>query len=262
MRFFDSHAHYNDDRFTSEYPGGIDRALKDANESGAMFIMNVGSSLSSSKQSVELAHRFDFVYATVGLHPCDALDVPASMLDETFGHMIELAQDNEVRAWGEIGLDYHWAPDEKEKQKTFFDTQLAIAENLGLPVIIHDREAHGDCMDIISAHPRVTGVFHSFSGSAEMARQLTDKGWYISFSGPVTYKNAHKVREAAAIVPLDQLLVETDAPYLPPVPFRGKLNSSMYLPYTIKALADARAADEEQIAAVTLENAKKFYHIQ
>ncbi len=262
MRFFDSHAHYNDTRFVREYPGGYENALRDAVSAGAAFIMNVGSSLQSSEESVNLAERFGFVYASVGLHPCDALVIPPEKLDNTLERLISLSKHEKVCAWGEVGLDYHWNPDEKEQQKEIFDKQLSIAESLSLPVIIHDREAHGDCLDIAAAHPKLNGVFHSFSGSAEMARQLTRKGWYVSFSGPVTYKNAHNVREAAEAVPEELLLVETDTPYLPPVPFRGKINTSAYLPYTIRALAEARETDAEILAETTLNNALRFYRIK
>ena len=181
-------------------------------------------------------------------------DLP-SVLDE----IRTLCTHEKVVALGEIGLDYYWDDSQKDRQKSILDAQLSMAEELDLPVIIHDREAHGDTMDVLRAHPNVRGVLHSFSGSAEMARQLLKNGWYISFSGPITYKNARSLREVAASVPLDRILIETDAPYLPPEPHRGKINFSGYLPFTAKAVADVKECPLEEIARQTTENAKALF---
>ena len=172
-----------------------------------------------------------------------------------------LASDpqNKVVAIGEIGLDYYWRQDNKAEQKECFELQLSLAEELSLPVIIHDREAHGDCFETVLKYPCVKGVFHSYSGSAEMARELVKRGWYISFSGVVSFKNAAKIKEVAAVVPDDRILIETDAPYLAPHPFRGKINHSGRLFYTASALAEARNTDLRSISALTYNNAKALF---
>lgn len=258
---FDSHAHYDDHRFAEEFEGGVDGAIRAAHEAGVDYIANIGSSLRSSRNSVELADRYDFIYATVGLHPYDAQQIDAADLDSALHQVEELTKHGKVRAIGEIGLDYHYDGTDKERQSYFFSTQMEIAQKVGLPVIIHSRDAAGDTFDMIRRYPEVKGILHSYSGTAEMARQLCDMGWYISFSGPVTYKNAAKVKESAAIVPDDKLLIETDCPYLPPVPHRGELNYSGYLHFTCQGVADARGADYDTVAKLTYENAKRFFRI-
>jgi len=262
MRYFDSHAHYNDDRFAEEYPGGADAAIADAQKLGVDAILNAGTNPGTTAVSIALAEKYPFFYASAGLHPSDSMRIAPSGIQGALDDIRRMAIHPKCTAIGEIGLDYHWEPDGRARQTPIFDAQLSIAEELKLPVIIHDRDAHGDCFDIVRAHPNVIGVFHSFSGSAEMARQLVNMGWYISFSGPITYKNAHKVREAAAVVPHDRILAETDAPYLPPVPFRGQLNYSGYLPYTVRAIADAIGLTKEETAFRTFENAKRLFQIQ
>jgi TatD DNase family protein len=171
----------------------------------------------------------------------------------------ELAGGSRVVAIGEIGLDYHYDIIDKEVQAKFFEAQLELAEKLSLPVVIHTRDAMGDTLEILSRHPNVRGVMHSFSGSAEVALELTKKGWYISFSGPVTYKNAVKVKEAAAVVPADRILIETDCPYLPPVPHRGELNYSGYMKHTAEAVADIREVSLDEIARITWKNACRLF---
>ena len=208
-----------------------------------------------------LAEQYPFFYASAGIHPGDSRRITDEEIPAALDAIRRIAAHPKCVAIGEIGLDYHWDPDGKVRQSALFDAQMSMAEELKMPVIIHDRDAHGDCFDIVRAHPNVIGVFHSFSGSAEMARQLVQMGWYISFSGPITYKNAHKVREAAAVVPHDRILTETDAPYLPPVPHRGELNYSGYLPYTVRAIAEASGMTEEEAAQRTLENAARLFGI-
>lgn len=261
MPYFDSHAHYNDARFAAEYPGGAPAALAAARDAGVEYIVNVGTNPQTSRESLALADTYSFVYAAAGLHPTDALDIPDERLNDVFDDLRTLLLHPKCRAHGEIGLDYHWDPHGAERQKHIFDVQLSIAEETGLPAVIHDRDAHGDCFDILRAHPNVRGILHSFSGSAEMARQLAARGWYISFSGPITYKNAHKVREAAAAVPHELLLIETDSPYLPPVPHRGELNYSGYLPFIAAALADAAGLTPEEAADITYRNAQTVFGI-
>ena len=258
---FDSHAHYDDHRFDEEFEGGMAGALRLAREAGVEKIVNVGSSLPHSIASVRLAEEYDFIYAAVGIHPCDGQNIPADRHASALAELEALAAHEKVRAIGEIGYDYHWDGTDKELQTYFFDAQLTLAEKLGLPVITHSRDAAGDTFDMIRRHPNAHGVLHSYSGTAEMARQLCDLGWYISFSGPVTYKNAGKVKEAAAIVPADRILIETDCPYLPPVPHRGKINYSGYLTHTCEAIADVRGITPDEAAEITYKNACRFFGI-
>ena len=262
MEYFDSHAHYTDARFAEEYPGGADAAIRDAYDLGVRYILNAGTNPQTSWESLALAEKYDFLYAAAGLHPEDAMHIADEDIPSVLDEIRSLASHPKAVAIGEIGLDYHWDPDGKERQMRLFDAQLSMAEELSLPVIVHDRDAHGDAFDVVRAHPHVRGVFHSFSGSAEMARQLSRMGWYISFSGTISYKNAAKVREAAAVVPHDRLLIETDAPYLAPVPHRGKINYSGYVPCTARALADAIGLGEEETVRLTTQNAKNLFGIK
>ena len=211
------------------------------------------------------------MYAAVGIHPEDShwIADPDKALGELRGMLGDAAsrKRDKILALGEIGLDYHYENYgeialDREKESYFFEAQMRLAEELGLPVIIHDREAHGDCFETVLRHPNVRGVFHSYSGSAEMARELTRRGWYISFSGTLTFKNASRVREAALAVPRDRLLVETDAPYLAPHPMRGKLNHSGLLIHTLSALAALWECTPEEAAAITAQNGKNlFFHL-
>ena len=262
MQLIDSHAHYDDSRFAEEYEGGADKALCDAHELGITAVINCGTRIETSLSSIALADKFEFVYAAVGYHPEDCQSVADEDEERVLDEINALAKHDKVVAIGEIGLDYHYDGTMKEKQHRFFEYQLSMAKRLDLPVIIHDRDAHGDTMEIVRRHKGVRGVFHSFSGSAEMARQLVDIGWYISFSGPITYKNTGKLQEAARIVPTDRILVETDCPYLPPVPYRGKLNYSGYMFNTLNALAAARNEDADALAEATVKNAKELFAIK
>ncbi|MBE6541414.1 MAG: TatD family deoxyribonuclease [Ruminococcaceae bacterium] len=262
MFLFDSHAHYDDHRFEEEFNGGTHGAIMKAHSEGVAWIVNVGSSLASSERSVALAEKYDFIYAAVGIHPSDAQRVPANEIDRTLYEIEKMASHEKVRAIGEIGFDYHWDGTDYERQAYFFDAQMEIARRVSLPVVIHTRDAMGDTLDLLSRHPDVLGVLHSFSGSAETARQLSAKGWYISFSGPVTYKNANKVKEAAVIVPEDKILIETDSPYLPPVPHRGEMNYSGYIKHTCQAVADIRGKQFDEMAEITTSNAKRFFAIK
>jgi len=260
MRFFDSHAHYDDERFAEEFPGGTEGVLSYIHAQGVQAVCNIGSSLSSSRVSLALAECYAWISAAVGLHPGDVQRLPEdTSLASCIEEIRKLAAHPKACAIGEIGLDYHYDGTDPILQKAFFDAQMSLAEELRKPVIIHDRDAHGDTFDMILAHPNVQGILHSYSGSPEMARQLTDRGWYISFSGTVTYKNAAKVKESCAIVPEDLLLLETDAPYLPPVPHRGKMNHSGYLVYTAAAMAEIRNTTPERIAECTFQNACRAF---
>ncbi len=261
----DSHAHYFDKRFENEYEGGADILLCEAVlPSGIEAIINVGTSPENSRVCIEQAAKYEKMYAAVGIHPEDCQHLAGSVSEEVdkircLVDTEEKRRKNKIVAIGEIGYDYYWQPVDKERQRDFFEAQLALAEQVGLPVIIHDREAHGDCFETVLKHQNITGVFHSYSGSAEMARELTKRGWYISFSGVITFKNARRVREVAASVDKNFLLVETDCPYLSPEPYRGRLNSSEKLPHTVAALAEAVGLTYEQTVELTRANTKRLF---
>ena len=263
---FDTHAHYFDRRF-DEADGGADSVLQNAVfGQGVIGVINVGTSPENALRCIEQARRYEGMYAAVGIHPEDCKALVGTPTEE-IGRIRALLdtpekrKQNKIVALGEIGLDYYWEPYEKETQAVYFEEQLRLAGELSLPVIIHDREAHGDCFETVLRHPCVTGVFHSFSGSAEMARELTRRGWYISFSGVVTFKNAKRVREVAKAVPLDRILIETDCPYLSPEPYRGRLNHSGRLTYTANALAELLQADARTVADQTRSNAETLFRL-
>lgn len=260
MKLIDSHAHYDDGRFEHEFEGGSDAALTESFEKGISAVINVATCLENAATTLALAEKYGNIFAAVGYHPSDCEKLEDEEVERSLYEIERLAAENEkVVAIGEIGLDYHFEPYDRERQKFFFEYQLETAARLDLPVIVHDRDAHGDSLEIVKKHPGVRGVFHSFSGSAEMAQELLSLGWYISFGGPVTYKNAKNVKRAAASVPLDRLLIETDAPYLPPVPHRGELNYSAYMFHTLKGLSEATGKDEETLARATFENTCRLF---
>lgn len=255
MIIFDSHAHYNDERFGSM--SERDARIKEIMDGGVKYIINAGTSPDSSRESLNIAEKFDGFYASVGLHPSDLYDLndPHTALKE----IEALASHPKAVAIGEIGLDYYWHKERNEFQKEFLHYQLDLAEKLDLPVIIHDREAHGDCLEAVFAHPNVRGVFHSYSGSGESASELVKRGWYISFSGVVTFKNASRLAEIVPTIPDDRILVETDCPYLTPHPHRGERNDSSYLTYTIEKIASLRGDTPDRIAALTLKNTATLF---
>ena len=267
---FDSHAHYFDGRFEKEQEGGAHAILEELLGNSVEGIINVGTNPQSSRLAVEQAARYAGMYAAVGIHPEDChyisdVDVALAQLRAMLGTS-ETRRRDKIVAIGEIGLDYHWQsygeiPMDKGKQALFFDAQLDLSEELDLPVIIHDREAHGDCFETVLRHPRCRGVFHSYSGSAEMALELVKRGWYISFSGTLTFKNAERVRDCARRVPHDRVLIETDAPYLAPHPMRGKLNHSGLLFYSLETLGEVWGCSPEEAAAMTNQNAKRLFAI-
>ncbi len=268
MNIFDTHAHYFDGRFEREAEGGADAVLHAVMPDPVSHIINVGTNLDTSRAAIKQAAEWDGMYAAVGIHPedCHMIDDPDAALKslrDMLGNA-ETRKRDKIVALGEIGLDYHWQfygdiPMDKGKQAYFFDAQMKMAKELELPVVIHDREAHGDCFETVLHHPDVRGVFHSYSGSAEMARELVKRGWYISFSGPLTFKNADRLREVARSVPRERVLVETDAPYLAPHPMRGKLNHSGYLVYTLETLAAIWETTPEAAAEQTAQNAKSLF---
>ncbi len=267
---FDSHAHYFDARFEKEAEGGADAVLRALFDGEVSHVINVATNPQNAKTAIRQAAGYDGMYVAVGIHPEDChylpdADVALAELERLLGDA-ESRKRDKIVALGEIGLDYHYEnygeiPMDKEKQAYFFDAQMRLAERLGLPVIIHDREAHGDCFETVLRYPNVKGVFHSYSGSAEMARELVKRGWYLSFSGTLTFKNASRVRDAALAVPRDRLLIETDAPYLAPHPMRGKLNHSGLLVYTLGTLAELWNCSVEEAAAITSTNAKRLFSL-
>ena len=262
MRLFDTHAHYDDPKFESDYPGGAESAITESRKAGVERILCAGTRPETNASVLKLAEEHDFIYAAIGIHPSDIRFFDSND-DETLLKETEaLLSRPKVAALGEIGLDYHYEGTDRERQKFFFDSQMELAAKYSIPVVIHDREAHGDSFDTVRRHPDVTGVFHCFSGSTEMSRQLVRMGYLISFGGTVTFKNAREVKEVAAIVPDDMILIETDAPYLAPSPHRGEINLSAYLPLVVNALAEIRGTTPEAIADLTYENAVRIFKIK
>ena len=251
---FDTHAHLDDEKFD----GDRDEIIKYIKDEGVSLLVNVGADMESSKTSVELSEKYDFIYSAVGVHPYDAPLVKDDEIEE----LRNLAESKKVVAIGEIGLDYHFEDTDKEGQKEGFKRQLALAKELSLPYIIHDRDSHQDCYDIIKESGYFNGVMHCFSGSAEFAKQMLDLGLYISFAGTVTFKNAKKVKEAAKVVPLDRILIETDCPYLSPEPNRGKRNNPANVRFTAEILAEIKGISFEEMAKITMENGKRFFGIE
>ncbi len=265
-RIFDSHAHYYDERFSEEYDGGASALLDELFESGVYRIVNIGTNNENSRLCVEQALKYEGMYAACGIHPDDCmtavnLDDEISALASFIGNKEKAKKEKKIVAIGEIGLDYHYDNTDIKRQRDFFRAQLELADKLDIPVIIHDRDAHGDCLDVIKDFPNVRGVFHSYSGSADMARELCKKGWYISFSGVLTFKNARKTVESAAAVPKDRILLETDCPYLAPVPFRGKLNHSGYVVYIIEKLSEILNMSPQEVAELSICNSNTFFEI-
>ena len=250
---FDTHAHLNDPAFDE------DRAqlLETFKDAGVGLVLNAGCSLESSRDIIKMAENYPWLYASVGSHPDSADEVNEEVIEE----YRKLCAHEKVKAIGEIGLDYYYEDIPREIQKSAFRMQMALANELDMPVIIHEREAHDDGMRIVKEFPKVKGVFHCYSGSAEMARQLVNMGWYIGFTGVLTFKNARKEVETAASIPLDRIVLETDCPFMAPEPYRGKRNDPGYLPKMAEKLAEIRGISVEEAIAVTTENAKRLYHI-
>ena len=263
---FDSHAHYYDKRYAEE-TDGADVILNDCVFArGIEGVINIGTNNTNSRICIEQAARYDKMYVTVGIHPEDVVyckndvDSELAKLCELISSCDEIRK-NKIVAIGEIGLDYHYEGFDKQLQKIYFERQMELAEDSDLPVVIHDREAHGDCFETVLKYPNVRGVFHSFSGSAEMAMELVKRGWYISFSGVITFKNARKAVDAASVVPIDRILLETDCPYLAPHPYRGKINHSGLMYLTASKLAEIKNMSLEEVAYVTTQNTKKLFNI-
>ena len=250
---FDSHAHYTDKAFNEDR--GI--MLGSLKESGVCGIINCGADIESSVSSVDLASKYDYIYAACGIHPEEADKTPENYIDI----LRDLAKNEKCVAIGEIGLDYYWRQDTKDLQKELFEKQILLSKELDLPIIVHDREAHGDTMEILKKH-RPKGVLHCFSGSPETATEVLKLGMYIGLGGALTFKNARKAVEVAQMLPLDRLLLETDCPYMAPVPMRGKRNNSGYIPFIAEKVAEIKGIDPQSVLDVTMENTKRLFNIK
>lgn len=250
LPLFDTHAHYTDSRFDEDR----DTLLATLPDEGIKRIIVPGTSFGDSLAGIRLAEEYDYIWAAAGIHPHEADGAGPEELSG-IEKLLENAAASKICAVGEAGLDYHYDFSPRERQREVFSAQLALAARYDLPVIIHDREAHADCLDIVQAHNGVTGVLHCYSGSAEFVRIYVDMGFYISFTGSVTFKNAHRLRDAAKAVPSDRLLIETDAPYMAPVPHRGKRCDSRMMTATLAVLADIYEKNTDELAEITTANA-------
>ena len=251
---FDTHAHMDDRAFDVDR----DELIASLPGKGVALVMNPGCSLASSYNAVALAEKFPHVYAAVGSHPDAADEVNEAVIGE-YRKLCKL--NSKVKAIGEIGLDYHYEDIPRDLQQKAFRAQMALAAELDLPVIVHERDAHADGLAIVEEFPTVKGVFHCFSGSVELAKELVKRGWYIGFTGVLTFKNAKKAVEVAAAIPHDRLVLETDCPYMSPEPFRGKRNDPGKLYRMAEKLADIWGVSDEEAAQITFENGKRLYRL-
>jgi len=252
--YFDTHAHYDDRRFNDDR----EELLGSMPDAGITLILNSGSSLRSSKFGIKLANKYPFIYASIGVHPHDS----KSMTDETVPELEKLLSHPKAVAVGEIGLDFHHDFSPRDIQKKRFREQMELARSVKKPVIIHERESLRDTLDTIRDYRDLTGVFHCFSGSWETAKTILDMGWYLSFTGVITFQNARKSLEVLERMPADRILLETDCPYLAPDPMRGRRNSSLYIPYIADKVAQVRGIETKEAAMLTMENGKRFFGIE
>ena len=251
---FDTHAHLNDRAFDADR----ESLIAGLPEKGISLVMNAGCSLEASREVVEMANQTPWMYASVGSHPDAADEVNDAVLEE-YRKLCKL--NDKVRAIGEIGLDYHYEDIPRDIQLKAFQAQMALARELDMPVIVHEREAHADGMAVVDAFPQVSGVFHCYAGSAEMAQELVKRGWFIGFTGVLTFKNARKAIEVVQSIPLEHIVLETDCPYMAPEPFRGRRNDPGYLYRMAEKLAEIKGISVEQACRATLENGKRLYRI-
>lgn len=251
---FDTHAHLDDRAFDADR----ETLLASLPEQGIGLMMNPGCSLASSRAADALSRKYPFVYAAVGSHPDAADEVDEQVLEE-YRRMCR--ENPKIRAIGEIGLDYHYEDIPRSRQLEAFRAQMALARELNLPVIVHEREAHEDGIRVVEEFPEVTGVFHCYSGSGEMARWLVSRGWYIGFTGVLTFKNARKAVEVAQSIPMERIVLETDCPYMSPEPYRGKRNDPSRLCYMAQKLAQLRDLPLEEVEQITVGNGKRLYRI-
>ena len=251
---FDTHAHYDSASFDADRK----EILQNLPTQGVQLVVDPGCDGGSIAAVLALSDEYGYIYAAVGWHP----EEWESWSETSLAQIEAMAKHPKVVAIGEIGLDYYWDKEHKELQKEMLHSQLKLAMKLNLPVIIHDREAHEDCLNAVSCYPGIRGVFHCFSGSAEMAKILLKDGWYLGFDGPVTYKNNKKAAEVLAVTPLDRILLETDSPYMTPVPHRGKRNDSTMIPYIAAKIAEIKAVSPEEVLSAGMENGKRLFGIE
>lgn len=249
---FDSHTHYTDKAFNDDRNDMLD-SLK---ESGICGVINCGADIESSQESLALTREYDYIYFACGIHPEEVDNLPGNYIEA----LRQMAKDKKCVAIGEIGLDYYWRQDNKDLQKKVFEEQILLAKELSLPIIVHDREAHEDTLNILKKH-KPKGVLHCFSGSVETAKEILKLGMYIGLGGAVTFKNAKKPVEVAEMLPLDRLLLETDCPYMAPVPMRGKRNNSAYIQYVAEKISEIKGIDPQEITDKATENVKKLFGI-
>lgn len=253
MQFlYDTHAHLDDDMFD----GDRDEVIEKIKQSGVGLVNNIGSSIQASRASLSLAEKYDFIRAVVGVHPSETNNMTMDDIEK----IRDMAQNKNVVAIGEIGLDYHYDNTNPEIQKKWFRAQLDLAKELDMPVVIHDRESKGDCLRILKEKDIHRGVIHCFSGSAETAKEVLDMGFNISFTGVLTFKNARRAIEALKIIPMDKLFIETDCPYMAPEPHRGKRNDSSLVRYVAEKVAEIKGLSYDEVVKITTENAIKFFN--
>lgn len=250
---FDTHAHYDEEAFDEDR----EILLSSLKGRGVSLVIDCGCDAASSKKAIELSEKYDFIYAAVGIHPHEAEEAGENDLDE----IRRLLKHKKAVAIGEIGLDYHYDFSPRELQKEYFEKQIVLAKELDMPIIVHDREAHEDTLELLRKY-KPQGVLHCFSGSVESAKEIISLGMYIGLGGAVTFKNARKPLEVAEFVPLDRLLLETDAPYMTPVPFRGKRNDSSLIPYTAIKIAEVKGLDPQTVVNAANENGKRLFGIK
>lgn len=254
-KLFDTHAHYDDEAFEPDR----DELLRSLPENGIEKVVNVGASLASCRRTMELMNRYEHVYGAVGVHPSET----AELNEEALAWIRQQCQVKKCVAVGEIGLDYYWDEPDRDVQKKWFVRQLGLAREQNKPVIIHSRDAAKDTVDIMTAEKasEIGGVVHCYSYTTETAKIFLDMGFYFGIGGVLTFQNARKLREAAAYIPLDRIVLETDCPYLAPVPNRGKRNSSLNIPYVVAALAELKGVEEDTVRQITWENAHRLYRL-
>lgn len=253
---FETHAHYDDDAFDEDR----EELLESMPEHGIRRLVNIGADMQSSKASIALAEQYEYVYAAVGVHPSDIQDIQEADMEQ----LIRWASHDKVVAIGEIGLDYHYEEPPKAMQHHWFRRQMEVARQVGLPIVIHSRDAAKDTVDLMKEMDAgsIGGVIHCYSYTKELAREFLNMDYYIGIGGVLTFSNAKKLKDAAEYIPMDHIVLETDSPYLAPVPNRGKRNSSLNLPYVVQALADIKGISAEEIEAITWENAMRLYRMQ
>ncbi len=252
---FETHAHYDDEAFDTDR----EELLGSFPEAGIGTVVNIGASIESTKTTLALAEQYPFIYAAVGVHPSDS----AELDEDRIAWLEEMCARPKVLAVGEIGLDYYWDEPDREIQKRWFRRQLQLARKVNLPVVIHSRDAAKDTLDIMKEENAACmgGVVHCFSYGVEMAREYLNMGFYLGIGGVLTFKNSRKLKEVTEYAPMDRIVLETDSPYLAPVPFRGKRNSSLNLPYVVKAVSEIKGISEEEVIRITEENARRMYRM-